>query len=431
MKNVLKDAGAVREAISDMQQAYVDMGMTSGKKVLPFLLTANLITQEQYDELKSNCEHMSRILDKVADAYFKEGKFRDLFELKEQELFDMEPGYSSFCVISRYDLFYDGGIKLLEFNSESPSGMGRMALLDKMFMDTFKKLSPEFEAKAPPDMRQELLDAFLKIYNEWGGEKEKLTIALIDWDWIKTASDQRYIAEYFVSQGHDAFMCDPTKLGYDGKLKYEGKEIDLVYRRAITVELMEKREECKALFEALKDKAICMVNSFRSNLSSDKRLLHLLSSRALDEVLDESDIRLIREIIPWTREMSAARTTDFDGNEVDLKQFMLDNKDSLVLKPADDYGGKDIHIGIQEDNWEEIVEKAVSDQNWIVQRYVEIPQIDVPEVNGEVTFKKEFINLCPFVVGGKMTGFLTRVSESKIINTSRGATVIPTFIKNG
>ena len=48
--------------------------------------------------------------------------------------------------------------------------------------------------------------------------------------------------------------------------------------------------------------------------------------------------------VPWTR-VVAERSTEFDGKKIDLLPWIADNREQLVLKPNDDYGGRGIVLG--------------------------------------------------------------------------------------
>jgi hypothetical protein len=48
--------------------------------------------------------------------------------------------------------------------------------------------------------------------------------------------------------------------------------------------------------------------------------------------------------IPWTR-LVAERTTRHGGRKIDLVPFILAQRERLVLKPNDEYGGKGIVLG--------------------------------------------------------------------------------------
>lgn len=56
--------------------------------------------------------------------------------------------------------------------------------------------------------------------------------------------------------------------------------------------------------------------------------------------------------------MIAERKTLFHGQEVDLLPFTLENRDRLVIKPNDEYGGKGVVIGWETNSvaWEQALQ---------------------------------------------------------------------------
>jgi len=147
-------------------------------------------------------------------------------------------------------------------------------------------------------------------------------------------------------------------------------------------------------------------------------------------LLDEDEIRLVRGIVPWTRGAVDRTALDPGGRKVRLSDFILENRERLVLKPGRGYGGEEVVLGceVSDNVWKKTRETAFAEQDWVVQEYVDIPQIDVFGTGG---FERKYINLSPFVIGGNLSGFFTRVSESKIINISRKGGLIPTYVLKG
>jgi len=106
------------------------------------------------------------------------------------------------------------------------------------------------------------------------------------------------------------------------------------------------------------------------------------------------------------------------------------NRERLVLKPNDEYGGKGIHIGWTMDQaaWDLAVDEAV-DQDYLVQQAVEVAYMDFPTWTGEgLTFQRQLVDLDPYVFEGEVEGILTRLSASALANVTAGAGIVPTFV---
>ena len=434
---ISKDTQKTRKTLKIIKNEYHKKNIMLGENILPIFLTANFISKEDYSKIKDCSERMAGILEKIAKGFFREKQFQDIFLISEDEkkLFEIDHGYTDTNILCRHDLLFDGdNIKFLEFNSESPAGIGRLPLLEEIFLDTdqFREFSSKYKISQNKDLRKSLLDAILKAYDEFDkGNNSKPRIALVDWEKVCTISDQMHVADYFISQGYDALLCAPSDLRYiDNKLYLWNKQIDIVYKRALTSELIEKKEKCADLLDAIKDKKVCLVNPFKSNILGDKKILHHLSNGDFNKILDEDEIDLIDKTIPWTRTISKNTQTDHKGKQINLEEFILNNKNLLVLKPSRGFGGNNILIGSEVDEklWEKAVKDAFLVTDWIVQEYISIPTIDVLNLDGDMSFQKKYINVSPYIIGQKMCGILTRVSNSKVINTCAGGGIIPSFV---
>ena len=81
------------------------------------------------------------------------------------------------------------------------------------------------------------------------------------------------LGEYFDAHGCKTVVTDHRSLEYDGEhLSFEGENIDVLYRRVLTNEFIEKMDEARPMYQAVKDGNICMVNSFRSKILHKKSI---------------------------------------------------------------------------------------------------------------------------------------------------------------
>jgi hypothetical protein len=84
---------------------------------------------------------------------------------------------------------------------------------------------------------------------------------------------------------------------------------------------------------------------------------------ATPTLFDAEELDAIRQHIPWTRIIEDRRTVDPMGcrPSIDLLPWAVTNKDNLVLKPNDEYGGKGVLIGweTEQDAWSEAVQAAL------------------------------------------------------------------------
>ena len=148
-------------------------------------------------------------------------------------------------------------------------------------------------------------------------------------------------------------------------------------------------------------------------------------------MLTEQQREAVGKHIPWTRVLESRKTT-IDGTEIDLVPWVLDNKDRLVLKPNDDYGGKGIVLGWTVDGptWESSVRAALAEP-FIVQERVNLPSEPYPSVHdGRLHVIDRMLDTNPFVgFGEAMDACLTRISTEALLNvTAGGGSTVPTYV---
>jgi len=405
-----------------------------GEEALPTFLKPVFMSQDERDAISAITGHIMSILDKVTRLYFTRPELREYFyiEGKAEEIIGVEHRYGRNVMISRPDAFLvNNSLRFVEFNCDSPAGCGLCDTTEAIFKETFvfEKLAEHytFNSKKRSDY---LLDALLEAYKEYGGKKEKPNIAIVDWEGIKTTNEFQILAAFFQEKGHETTIADPRNLKLvDGHLQSDGFPIDLIYRRVIFKELMTKLDEVEDFIKADREGKVCVVNPLRSRLASNKAMLAIMTNQKMfKDIFSEEENQIIKRHIPWTRRVLDMQTF-YEGNPVFLKKHIISHKDSLVLKPGDGYGGKDVALGCEtdEDTWKNLVGRILrNNEDWVVQRYVEITQMTVPVVSGDtIRMVNKKYNLNPFVLASRYAGSVARLSDQSVINVSAGGGLVP------
>jgi hypothetical protein len=146
---------------------------------------------------------------------------------------------------------------------------------------------------------------------------------------------------------------------------------------------------------------------------------------------------LLRQHIPWTRVVADVSTSHY-GEPVELLAFIRKERENLVLKPSDEYGGTGVTLGWEtsEHDWDGTMEKAVSAVRaggdagcWIVQERIPIRREVFPWITpaGGVEFKDMLVDFAPYLFRGKLSGFLTRLSATGLANVTSGGGQVPAF----
>jgi len=145
---------------------------------------------------------------------------------------------------------------------------------------------------------------------------------------------------------------------------------------------------------------------------------------------DEREI--IRAHIPWTRVVTDVKTAHY-GETVDLLAFIRRERQNLVLKPSDEYGGSGVTLGWETDEsaWDSAIERALAATTgaWIVQERIPIRREVFPYITDEmqVHYRDMLVDFAPYLFRGKLCGFLTRLSATGLANVTSGGGQVPAF----
>jgi len=403
-----------------------------GRFTVPAFYKAYFVTPKQQHLLKRVASAFSQILNKTARLYFEEAQMRSHFRLspEAEELVKIDPGYSQHVVFSRFGALLEGeGLKFLKFNCDAPAGASysdqlESALLSEELIWPFA----EEHHLAASERVQSILSTLLSVYEEFGGY-ETPQIAIVDWRHTRATAELEHMKSHFEAKGYKTTIADPRDLQYKGgKLYHKGFRVHLIYRCVAFDELAERLDEVQDLLRGYKEKAVCMVNPLRSRLASSKAVFSLLTTPEFDHFFTENENEMKRQHLPWTRCLSDAE--DFYGHrKVFLIDFLKDEKETIVLKPSGrSHGLRRVYIGREtpDGDWNAAVDKALKEEDWVIQEQVSVPAMTVPvAVNQklDMIYKKYNFNL--LVSGGKYVGGFVRLSDESVINVAIGGGLMP------
>ena len=161
--------------------------------------------------------------------------------------------------------------------------------------------------------------------------------------------------------------------------------------------------------------------------------LQVLTDPKHARLFSDAERAVFRAHVPWTR-LVELTSTDVDGSVVDLLEYVRRNRETLVLKPNDEYGGKGVLLGWEtaERPWDEAMQSAVNDHpgSWVVQRRIPVRREIFPQFDGhgEVTMREMLVDFAPYLFRGRMAGYLTRLSATGLANVTSGGGQVPSFV---
>lgn len=431
------------DSLADSSRAMLDEGLEhaklifGGRRLSPYL-RPHFVTEQDFARICNICETVWSAIEKVKDAAIEDDSIIDDLGLTEieRELISIDPGYRTVSPTARLDSFLtDSAYSFVELNGESPAGIAYVDAAYDIFsqLPVMKKFGETYKTRSLYG-RQLMLEVLLGSYEEFLGRKPERVpqIAIVDLTGRPTQSEFELFKEFFERKGYPATICSPEQLEFDNhRLRVRDFQIDIVYKRLLVNEYLPIMNEYPALLDAYRAGAICMVNSFRSKLIHKKALFAVLTDQRRAGLFSGEEQKTIHKHVPWTR-LVRTGTSDYFGKEIELLEYINANRDKLVLKPNDDYGGHGITIGWNADEvtWAEALRDALKNGDYVAQQRVPTARETFPALkdDGTVEFAEQLVDLDPLLFNGKVGSAFTRLSFTELANVSSGGGMVPTFI---
>src|SRR3989475_1487404 len=411
--------------------------LTFGDRVHCPFLRPFFLSSEDEERVRTVSETIADLAERITTTALDDKNLFAQLHLREEEehLARIHAGYGPASTASRLDAFLlPASLKLAEYNGESPAGAGYAETLAEIFrelpmMGAFTK---KYAVHSYP-LSAKLLDALLTTYMDWGGASKRPQVAIVDWEDVPTWSEFEILQERFERMGVPTLIADPRELEWDGKsLVSQEKKIDLVYRRVLINDIVAKPAECSALVKAYSANAVCVANNFRCKIPHVKAFFAVLTGEQNGALFSHGERELIRKHIPWTRVVADVKTAHY-GQPIELLAFVRKERENMVLKPSDEYGGSGVTIGWEtsEAAWDAAIELALSAKNgvWIAQERIPIRREIFPYISQtrKVDYRDMLVGFAPYLFRGKLCCFLTRLSATGLANVTSGGGQVPAF----
>lgn len=384
-------------------------------KPVPFLYHPMFFTEEDVKNFKKISDSIISITNKITNRYIKDEEFRKKFGFPEfiEELIKIDNGYDINVPIGRFDVFYKDyeNFMFCEINTDGSSAMNEDNTIGKILLET----------KAMKDFGEiyklqlfELIDSWvdksIEIFKRYDPANEKPNVAIVDFVESGTSAEFEEFKKAYIKKGYNCIIVDPRDLEYrDGKLYFGDYRIDLVYRRIVSFELIEKEKQIPDFIQAYKDRAFCCIGSIKSHVVHNKILFKILHDEDTLEQLSQDEQEFIEKHIPFTK---------IFGGQEDTFNLVLNNKDKYIMKPMDLNASQGVFSGrdFNQDEWESKL-KEVWDKDYLYQEFFD------PFVRNHVVFYDDNVEIEEFksIVGifiydEEFAGLYTRVGKNNIIS---------------
>jgi hypothetical protein len=284
-------------------------------------------------------------------------------------------------MMARGDFIYSpSGLKCLEYNVSTNVGGWEIAYLEPVYLKTplIAKFLQESKAKiCNQNMVSTILDFFLTFAQKQFPHQAEINMAVAIPGYEESAyrlKEQRYLNRVYKEirqpecgrAAGQVIFCDYRHLDMvDGHIYYEGSRVHVLIE-------MYHGQVPAGILKVFKSGSVLLYNGPIAGLLSNKLNLALLSENENSPLFSPAERKIIKKYIPWTRKLAPGHTT-YKTGKIRLEHFVDLNRERLVIKPSDQFAGKDVYIGkfTPRSRWQQIVETAMEAKNWLAQEYVE------------------------------------------------------------
>ena len=430
--------------VKNLQEEMEARQLSAGGRLLCPFLRPNFVTQKQYDNLVKTGEALISAVDRMLHLALASPQLLTRMQLlpAEKMLAAIDPGYEMSEVSAQLDLqIQNGSLHVMQYNSDALTGAAWSEGLSDLFYDCppVKEFRRRYTLTRVGG-KKPFLSALMKAYKMFAastpGAKPKPQIAILEFRDPTGRSEYEIYRDYFRHEGYQTEILTPDQLEYrNGVLRVSsgpqpGMEINLIYRRISAHEFLLRFTLNHPLVQAYRDRAVCIVNSFRAELSHKKAMFALLTDETLTTKFPINERKAIKEHLPWTRVVKAGKTTGRDGVIEDLPEYIRQNRETLVLRPNDDYGDLNTYVGYEHDegSWNRAVREAQMSPYVVQERVKPVRTVFPLMTYGHLEFKEMQVDVQPQAFLGKVAGCSSYVSQSGSGNYSPASGFTPTFI---
>lgn len=331
-------------------------------------------------------------------------------------------------------VFSSSGLKCIEYNVQANLGGWELDVLEPLYMDTpvISEFLKTYHVRVHKNnfffnLLDTIVDNALARFSN-GNHSSEMNLAIVFMKYTQVGENpaQSYLKGLYKNilqqkesrlKG-DLIFCDFSHL--------EVVNDSVMFRDKHIHHLIEMSNGLVPLpvIEAVKAGQLLIYNGPVTKIMSNKLNLALLSEHEDSDVFSLEERAVIKKYIPWTRKTVSGKTT-YGTEKIELGDFILANRERLVVKPSWGIGGQDVHLGLHtsEGEWRQLVERVLDERNWIVQEYIEsLPYLY--QVGQESCCGHQAV-WGFFVFGIRYAGGFVRILPEKgsrrIINTHQGA----------
>jgi hypothetical protein len=391
----------------------------SGRLVAP-VLRPHFVTVRQHEGLVKAANGVMSLLERIQGLALQNPLLLSRLHLlpAEKMLARVPPGYTSLNVSTRLDGHLASTIVFNGLKPRTPSTVPFADDLSDLFLELpiVKEFKRGRYKLSKLNSGKQLFQAVQKTWREYGADHRTPRAAIVEFgqQFSGESQESRLLAELCTTYGIPTTVVSPEQLRYQrGVLCAGDGQIDIVFRRFRTQELLLRYDLAHPLLDAYRDGAVCFINGFRSELAERRALFALLTDEQITARWSAVERKLIREHVAWTRVVCESKTSRHEV-VVDLPQFVSKNRTSLVLLPNDDTAEQPSFYGseLTQPAWERAVNTALRSPYVVQDAMTLAPQIFPLYSYGELQMKNLQVTVHPHQVLGQTQGLSATLSQT-------------------
>lgn len=413
---------AIKEYLDHSTAAYNGL-------VVHTLHIPKIFTEKEIEYFRWIVKTTYSILTKVIREYIDNPAYRKYFPFsKELEELILVPNlYNSLLPVARFDIFFNEetwDFKFCEINTDGTSAMNEDYVLNQALAlnDAHQEMLKKY-AFSTFELYDSLVESFMKLYDTYEKKVENPYIVITDFMDHCCVNEFKEFAARFQKAGYETEICNIRDMTYRDGVLYSaaGHPIDLIYRRAVTCDIMAHYDEIQPFIQAVKDQNVCVMGSICTQIPHNKWLFKMLRDNATMKLLTEEEQKFVTDHIPYTNLM--------DDRFCRMDEI-LDDKDRWIIKPLDSYASRGVFAGIDysDDDWEDIIHRHWN-KNYIYQEYYH------PYRTDNICFRDahpefhSYTNMSGlYVYNGEFAGIYSRLSTGGIISSQYNERAVATLV---
>jgi hypothetical protein len=320
-------------------------------------------------------------------------------------------------------------LKFVEPNLSCVGGLHMVPACEQLLAEQVLPLitarDPGLRLEVGTDIRSLLMEEVLEQLQAIG--RPARTLCFVEFMYAGAGPDEQGpLTDYFHEHyGLKVLHADPTELTLEGgEVRAYGEPVDIIYRDFEVRDLIELRREGKdvrPLRELFRQNRV--VSSVAAELDQKACWEVFTDPLLAQRHFSAEERRGFRRHIPWTRVLADRRTLLADGEVGDLMAFARSHRETLVLKPNRDYGGKGVLIGhlLSDAEWVAALDRAAAGPGrWVVQQVVPIPVSVFPVLGPDGAAHVEpFYVVMGFAATRSGLAVLGRASQKQVVNVAQ------------